>query len=203
MAFGDLIVRRKRQIGGISIDGVLTENTVRTFRMTSHPIESGENVADHIITEPLTYTMEGVITDTPFGFGKDDPSSGVKDSVSGIFGKSDPTGQTRSQQIYYELVKLMDKKDLLVVQAALKTYEDLVMETISVTQTKHKSRSIWFTATFRQAIIVKTATKEVDSKNINSNADKAGQGAEIEQGALPIQEATTEETALIKGSSGQ
>ena len=197
MALGNLIIKKKRQIGGIAIDGFVSETTTRSSTMTSNPVENGLNVSEHIITQPLEYILEGVITDTPFAIAG---VSGVADSESGIVGKSDDSEETRSQEIYYQLVDLMNNKELLEVHTSLKTYDDLVMETISVIQNKDRSRSIWFTATFKQALLVRTATIEIDSENILGDANKANKGAETEQGSVPIAEATQEETSLIRVS---
>lgn len=201
MAFENLIVRKKRQIGGITIDGIISENTNRSMRLTNNPLEDGSNVADHIITDPLTYTLEGVITDTPLGLeGFTETVTGVVDTASGIFGASDASGQTRSQQIYAQLVALMEEKQLLTVQTSIRLYDDLVMESIIVTTDKDKRRAIFFTAGFKQAIVVKSSFTGVNPVNIDGEANKAGLGNTLKQGNTPINPLNESETRSM-GSS--
>lgn len=201
MAFENLIIRETKKIAGIAIDGVITENTTRTMRMTSNPIESGDNVADHVIQEPMTYSLEGVITDTPLGLvGIQETISGVKDAVSGIFGKSDTTGQTRSQQVYFALVELMQNKALLVVETSLKRYDDLIMETLNVIQDKDKSRAVFFTATFRQALIVRNIGGGLLEENMTERVTKTSAANPINGGTAATALADVTTLSVIKTS---
>ena len=97
MAFENLIIRKSRKLrlfkplsesqeSWLAIDGVISENTTRTMRLTNHPIENNDQVTDHVIREPLTYVMEGVFTDNPMGF---TALSSIPDNISGIYGRSE------------------------------------------------------------------------------------------------------------------
>lgn len=183
MAFENLIIRKKRKIGGVAIDGVIQESTVRSVRITEHPVEDATTISDHVVRVPLKYTMEGIITDTPLA---SEAITGIVDSISGVFGKSEESGQTRSQQIYNELVKLIDAKEIIEIQSTLQLYRDLVFESISIIQDKDRARSIHFTAEFKQVIIVKTATTDIDSRNITGDSNKAGQSESVVKGEAPI-----------------
>ncbi len=200
MAFENLLIRKKRKIGGIAIDGVIEETTNRSVRITEHPVEDATTISDHVIRVPLAYIMEGVITDTPLAT---EAITGIVDSVSGVFGKSEESGQTRSQQIFSELVKLLDAREIIEIQATLQLYKDLVFESISVKQDKDTSRSIHFTATFKQVLIVKSASTEVDARNISNEKDKAGQGAIVVKGEAPVSQASDAVNLSITSSLGK
>jgi len=200
MAFENLLIRKKRKIGGIAIDGVIEETTDRSVRITEHPVEDATTISDHVIRVPLKYSMEGVITDTPLAT---EAITGIIDSVSGVFGKSEESGQTRSQQIYTELVKLLEAKEIIEIQSSLQLYKDLVFESISVKQDKDRARSIHFSATFKQVIIVKSASTEVDARNISDEKDKAGYGAIVVKGEAPITQASGAIEQSITSSLGK
>lgn len=201
MAFENLIIRDAHKIGGIVIDGIISEITVRTMRMTTNPVEDGNTISDHIVKEPMQYTLEGAITDTPMGLaGIQSAVTGVKDSVSGLFGASEDSGQTRSQNVYFALVNLLESRGLLKVDTSLKTYDNLVFETITVNQDKTNSRAVFFTATFKQALITVSSSSELDAENITTDADKAGQAAELENGLTSVNPASAADNSLIEGA---
>ena len=206
MAFENLLIRKKRTIGskkgvgGIAIDGVIEETTNRSMRITEHPVEDATTISDHIIRVPLSYSMEGVITDSPLAT---EALTGIADSVTGVFGKSEESGQTRSQQIYSELVKLLEKKEVIEIQTTLQLYKDLAFESISVKQDKDRARSIHFSATFKQVIIVRSSSAEVDARNISDKKDKAGQGAAVVRGEAAISPAGAAEELSISNSLGK
>lgn len=214
MAFENLIIRNSRKLrlykplseeqeSWLAVDGVIAEDTTRAMRLTSYPLENGEQVSDHLIKEPLVYVMDGVFTDTPLGAtGFATTFNGVVDGVSGIFGKSESTGQTRSQQAYFELVKLQESRALLQIQTSLKLYSDLVLEELTTRQTKDSSRAIFFTAKFKQALLVTEAGLSINADNIADPATSAGVANEINGGSLSTTEATSADEAVMSNTLG-
>jgi len=204
MAFENLLITVKRQIGGIKVDGVITESTERTMRVTTNPVESGVNIADHVIQEPLRYSMTGVITDTPIGAAAFSQLAGsVVDAATGIFGESESSGATRSQQAYNELVALMNAKEIITVDTTLQKYEDLIFESIVVNADKNTANGIHFSASFVQAFIVKTSRQKVDAENIEGSEDKAALSSKSNSGFNGGSPATPAETSTIASSVGQ
>lgn len=190
MAFENLFITNKSKIGGISIDGSIREVTTRTMRISSNPIEDGSNIADHVIREPIRVVIEGVITDTPMGLaaftdGSASTIGGVVDSISGIFGKSTSSGDTRSRQAYKELVSLLEKKELLEIVTKLETYDNLIFESITVNQDKTTAKSVFFLAYFSEALVVISSSSYLDAENITLGKDSAGYGELKNGGAMP------------------
>ena len=202
MAFDNLFFRTKSEIGGIAIDGSISESVTRSVRATTNPIENGSNITDHIIQEPIKVIVEGVVTDTPIGMaaftsGSASTIGGVVDSVSGLFGQSTQSGLTRSQQAYNELVKIFNKKELIEITTRLETYTNLIFESIVVNQTKTTSRSVFFTASFVEALIVLSTSSIVDGDNITLDDNAANLG-EFENGgnaSTTVANATSESSA--------
>lgn len=181
MAFDNLLVRTARDINGIQIDGVLKEVTEATVRATTNPVEFGAEVSDHVIVEPRTIVIEGVVTDSPLGAAAisniGNSIGGAFDSQTGIFGKSEERALTRSQQIYDELVQMLYKRELIEVQTKLRKYENLIFQSIIVDQDKDTSRAVFFTATFIEALLVEGAQQStVDQDNIEEPEDANAYG---------------------------
>lgn len=175
--FANLLIRERRKIGGIAIDGVISEQTSRTMRATEFPVESGDTISDHIIRQPMQYQMEGVITDTPMGLdGILETVSSVVDGVSGLFGSSENSAFTRSQQIYDELIKLMEKREVIEIQTTLGLIRNLAFETITVSQDKDNSRSVFFSATFKEVVFVDVEPLVNSQELIPSDSNKASYG---------------------------
>ena len=203
-AFQNLIITNKRNIEGITIDGVITENTVRQVRVTSNPVEDGVNISDHVIEEPLRYSMTGVVTDTPIGAAAfSEIGNTVIDLATGLFGQSESSGVTRSKQAYLELKELMRKRELITVETSLEKYDDLIFESINVNTDKSTANAIHFSATFIQVLIVKTSRQEVDSSSIDSLEESAAFSSKTNAGFNPTVPATDTEVCSIVKIGGQ
>ncbi len=174
MAIERIIIRTERDIDGVKIDGILTENTDVKVRVTTNPIESGADIIDHVIKVPVNLTLEGVITDTPLGAAAfaniGNAIGGAIDSLTGLVGSSESQGLSRSQQGYKMLVDLLKKRELISIKTKLSEYDNLVFQSIIVNQDKNTSRAVFFTATFIEVFLVQSGQLlNVDRRNISSD----------------------------------
>jgi len=202
MALERIIIRPQRSIDGIQIDGILKESTTVSVRTTSNPVESGRDITDHVIINPIKLVLEGVISDAQLGAAGianiTNTIGGVFDQ-SGIFGSSTIGGQTRSQQLYGELVTKLQQRQLLTITTKLKEYDNLVFESISVDQDKDTSQSVFFTATFAEVLIVTDAIvrNAVKQNNIGDD-DAAASYSEYENGGFfDVADATSTQASGI------
>ncbi len=203
MALENLLITIKRNIGGIKVDGVITENTSLSMRVTTNPVESGFIVADHVIEEPLRYSMTGIITDTPLGAAAFSELAGsVVDAATGVFGQSESSSSTRSRQAYDELIKLMKNKELITVSTGLKRYDNLIFESISVSADKATSNGIHFSASFVQALIVETARQAIDADSIDGEENSAAFSNQSNSGFNGATPASTSDISNVSGSLG-
>jgi hypothetical protein len=49
------------KIGSVYIDVVYADQPKRSVKVTSHPVESGENISDHVKSDPYTINISGVV----------------------------------------------------------------------------------------------------------------------------------------------
>jgi len=173
MAFENLIIRNVNKINGITVDGILTESVNVEVRVTQNPIEEGADVSDNVVLAPNIITLEGVISDSPLGFAAVAAISktigSAFDSITGEFGGST---ETRSQQIYNELVSMLKERKFIEIQTTLGLYENLIFQSIFVDRNKQTSRAVFFTATFLEVFVVSSATAEdVEHGEISGDAE--------------------------------
>jgi len=198
--FQNLIIRNRRKIGGIAIDGTIQELSTKRMKVTEYPVESGEYVTDHVIKEPATYQIEGLITDTPLGWdGVVESVTGVVDGITGLFGGSGKA-PTRSKQIYNALVDLMNARQVIEIDTGSERYENLIFESISTTSNKDNSGGVEFTATFKEVLFVSTKATGLNRENIEDDVFKA-RYADIEnEGVSPVRDANAVEVKEIGNS---
>lgn len=65
MSILNLITRQSPKIAGYQFDAVLEDSFEASIELTRYPVESGVNVADHRIINPIRYYMVGAISNNP------------------------------------------------------------------------------------------------------------------------------------------
>lgn len=153
-------------IGGIWLDGVVSELHTMSNEATRHPLESGGEVTDHVISKPDGLVLECKVTRTPIEVPRSH-AGGAKfldrdidvpppESVSllgidvdtsislGFGGVALPLpGRTavvkfvdgaagRIDEVYAELVAIMNEKRLVDVRTTLRDYVDMMIEEVSI-----------------------------------------------------------------------
>lgn len=131
-----LLTRKK--IGFLELDAVVSENITLNNTVTSAPIETGENVTDHVYNEPLELSMECVISES--------------DIIRGINPLA-PTNTTRIEA-YETLLDLWKAKAPVDVVAGYEVYSNMLITSISIPRANEDGDSIRFTVNFIQANIL-------------------------------------------------
>lgn len=102
-------------------DIVVTEKHIDSSMITSHPIQSGATISDHVFDNSAELTVEMVF------------SSGG--SLIDVFDTTESLnlgiGKT-SQEIYQEILELKALKELLTVSTGKRLYENMLMRTVTV-----------------------------------------------------------------------
>ncbi len=157
MSFTQLIFRKGNYLSTVELDVVITESTTATARMTEHQIESGAIVSDHIIVDPMSHSMEGVVSNIS----------------STIFGQSLPKiGIKKAQEAWEALLKVMADKEPFFLRQGIKTYPNTVLLSLTGRQDKDTSNGLFFSATMKQLIMVGDNPIEVDQFTDDSIAAK-------------------------------
>lgn len=152
------------RVGVVTVDAVLAERHRFENLITSHPIEDGSPVTDHIVNLPVELQMDGRITDTPLSL--------LESAVSGATGLIgtelgvDPTALAagtsllgaslpgRAKLAYQELVALYVSRETFTVISGINVYENMVFQTLEFPRSPQDGRSLRFRAVLKELIIV-------------------------------------------------
>lgn len=148
------------KIDGYAIDAALSEEHELEAEVTEFPVEEGANVTDHVRIKPRVVTIKGCVSDTPIG--------AVADLRAGS--NLEPNEEAR-----VVLESIFEARDPITIETNLKTYTNMIMESLTIPQSADVGEALMFTATFRQVIIeankrvviraIPIATKKVDRGN--------------------------------------
>lgn len=143
-----LLVRKK--IGFLELDAVISETINLNNTVTSAPIETGENVTDHVYNEPLELNMECVISDS--------------DIVRSISLQANPVARI---QAYESLVDMWKAKSPVDVVAGYEVYSNMLITSISIPRANDDGDSIRFNVSFIQANILDSVFLSDKSGRVN------------------------------------
>ena len=198
---GDLLV----------IDATTAEDHNRSSQATQHEIEDGTDIADHIIKKGITLNISGIISDDPINLLSTlvGTGAGIVGSLigsragaiaTGVIGKignsilNNAQGKpSKSANEVFEMI--YEEKVLCTIITGLKTYTNMVLENYSAPRSSKTTRSLEFTAQFRQITIANSESVSIPKEN-----KEAGGVADSDSPTKNLgKKATTEHTG--KGSS--
>jgi hypothetical protein len=131
-------------IGDLLLDASVKESHHVRAKATRHPVENAEGepatVSDHVLLEPLSLQIDGIITNTPVMF------------LAGVFSaSSDPV-----HDAYMELETNVLTGRIVTVTTSLRVYENMVLESVEITRDVSKANALHFSATATQITLVNT-----------------------------------------------
>lgn len=133
----------RTSISGVVLDAVLTEDHVYNSRVTNYPIEDGRIISDHIINEPDTLQITGVVSDTPLSF---------------------LAPFNRSVNAFNTLVEIHNRREMITVVTGIKIYTNMVMTSFQVPRNVQSGQSLTFVIDL-QKIIIDTTVRVIINQN--------------------------------------
>lgn len=153
MSLASLFFQTKSGIGQIAFDALISENVTTDAMITTNPVESGADVVDNIVLMPLTFKVEGVISDTPVS---------LLGNITNIF-----NDERETVKAWNALLKLQSEKKPFTYVNNLKKYDNIAIKSLSYTQDKSSSNILHFTATLQEVITV--ASKKIKKEQFNDS----------------------------------
>lgn len=126
----------RASVGAVFLDVTINEEHSYTSKATQFPIENGEFISDHVIKDPITLSLSGIVSDSPL-------------SILALF--------NRSQDAFTRLVRIYDLKEKITVVTGLKIYENMIMTALKIPRNLETGESLNFNMEFQQ-IITDTTT---------------------------------------------
>lgn len=140
MSFDTLLFTRGSMISTIKLDVIISEGASSNARVTKNPVENGADMNDHIIIEPMTFNMTAV----------------VSNSISNILDLPNALDRTRAQSAWNDLLELQTSRVPFTLVQGLKSYNNVVIQSLTESQDKDTSKGLFFTATLTEIIIAST-----------------------------------------------
>lgn len=160
---------------GIVIDATLTESHVLSAEVTNYPIESATpqsptTVSDHVQLHSRVYQMSGVISDTPIGFL-------VVGNIGNVIGAINSRffGNSKSTEVYYQLVALWQSRAPFTVTSNLQRYPNMIITNLTVDKDVDTANSISFKATLQQVNIVTSQSIPSQGQHLAPKVQQTGQ----------------------------
>nr|DAY73804.1 MAG TPA: hypothetical protein [Caudoviricetes sp.] len=149
----------------IVFDAVPNMGVKRQADVTAYPVESGSNVSDHVQIKNNTFSLSGMITETPIRLMRD------------LLYSSGVNGTRVSQAITY-LDQIFDARQPIILLTEHKVYENVILKGISY---EYQSEySMQFDLEFEQIRLVTyaetnvIATKTKGNKNVGGTVKQKG-----------------------------
>jgi hypothetical protein len=139
-------------VGGIFLDATLTEDHQYNSRVTNYPVEDGRIISDHIINDPETVQITGIVTDTPL-------------AILSSF--------NRSIAAFNRLIEIHRNRERITVVTGIKVYTDMVMTGLQVPRNVATGQSLTFVIDL-QKIYLDSSVRFTENPNdpLNKPADK-------------------------------
>lgn len=136
----------------ITFDATISEIHSASAEVTSHPVEKGIDITDHIRRMPDELNITGIVTDTPLVVTTQDQEASPAS-----------TGGDRNQRAisaYEFLIQSKDEGRLINVFTKLRDYRNMAMVSINVVRDANESRIIRATIELREILIAVTEQVE-------------------------------------------
>lgn len=171
------------------IDVTTTETTTREAEVTSNPVEEGPDVNDNVRLKPVTIQVDGFVSEAPLNLqssiqGLASVAGGAVGNLAGGFGGAIGQvaagfgarlligAQDPSQAAREFLEKLMEQKKLVTVVTKRKSYQDMILVSLTFPRDLANGQGLRFQARFQQINIVSAQVIQIAklAKNASHSA---------------------------------
>ena len=154
------------------------EAVVKNFpsKVTSHPVEKGSSITDHVVSEPRQVTVTGVISDASFLFAEDDPFTEVRSLDDGTTRRVPIAG--RSLAALTELEQIRDNRERFQLETRDEVFTDMVFTAFTVPRDASTGDAARVKFTAQQIETVQRRFATVPQAVASDDADKAAENAE-------------------------
>lgn len=171
----------------LTIDVNTSENHSRTAIVTNNEIENGSIIADHVVVNPQSFTINGIVTNSPLKLKNSLASSvggAASNELGGIAGglisyatsealSGSENGLSLAELAFIQLETIQEQAIPVKVRNNFYIYEDMIITDIQVPRDQSTGESLRFTAKFEK--IKTVVSKTVDIVATRKDTAKAKQ----------------------------
>lgn len=204
MSLINLLVKRGPQLGSLQFDAVLSDDLDASVDIVQYPIETGTPIADHIIYQPIRYTMTGAVSNNPLKVSITDFTGVLTNLVddnpfiaagAGLFaGWLSGSNETRSSTTLNTLLDFMYSGQVFTVDTGEITLNNMVIQRIGRSKDPENENGLIFVAELQQIVTLDRVANgsQPAQYQLNSN-DVSGTSISglIERGYIDVKTAAT------------
>ncbi|QHJ80447.1 MAG: hypothetical protein [Caudoviricetes sp.] len=204
MSLINLLVKRGPQLGSLQFDAVLSDDLDASVDIVQYPIETGTPVADHIIYQPIRYTMTGAVSNNPLKVSITDFTGALTNLVddnpfiaagAGLFaGWLSGSNETRSSTTLNTLLDFMYSGQVFTVDTGEITLNNMVIQRIGRSKDPENENGLIFVAEMQQIVTLdrvangsQPAQYQLNSNDVSSTSISGL----IERGYINVKTAAT------------
>lgn len=204
MSLINLLVKRGPQLGSLQFDAVLSDDLDASVDVVQYPIETGTPIADHIIYQPIRYTMTGAVSNNPLKVSITDFTGALTNLVddnpfiaagAGFFaGWLSGSNETRSSTTLNTLLDFMYSGQVFTVDTGEITLNNMVIQRIGRSKDPENENGLIFVAELQQIVTLdrvangsQPAQYQLNSNDVSSTSISG----QIERGYINVKTAAT------------
>ena len=204
MSLINLLVKRGPQLGSLQFDAVLSDDLDASVDIVQYPVETGTPIADHIIYQPIRYTMTGAVSNNPLKVSITDFTGALTNLVddnpfiaagAGLFaGWLSGSNETRSSTTLNTLLDFMYSGQVFTVDTGEITLNNMVIQRIGRSKDPGNENGLIFVAELQQIVTLdrvangsQPAQYQLNSNDVSSTSISGL----IERGYINVKTAAT------------
>lgn len=153
----------------LDIDATISGLHSRTSTITKNPIEDGSNKSDHVINENESFTIEGVVSDTPLSIitpvrnllTTANEELQTLTTVAGSIGGLLQSPIERAQNAFIYLDELWRNHIPFKIISGFKSYDPVLFASLTIIEVLQNGRAVRFTGTIEQLQIAITKLQTI------------------------------------------
>lgn len=170
----------------IELDAAVSEEHASESQITDHPVEEGADITDHVRRQPRRLVVNGWFSNHPI-------LKLASENAQGIAG-GDP--QTRAQDAFAELERIKDAGTLVAVRTTLKTYESMIITSLSAPRDARRGSTLDVTIGLREIVTATTELVEPPEPVVQSKKPRQNVGRQQTRESPPENEAKQQSLAV-------
>lgn len=204
MSLINLLVKRGPQLGSLQFDAVLSDDLDASVDIVQYPIETGTPIADHIIYQPIRYTMTGAVSNNPLKVSITDFTGALTNLVddnpfiaagAGLFaGWLSGSNETRSSTTLNTLLDFMYSGQVFTADTGEITLNNMVIQRIGRSKDPENENGLIFVAELQQIVTLDRVANGSQPAQYQLNSDDVSStsiSGLIERGYINVKTAAT------------
>lgn len=157
----------------IDVDAAVSQMHESASEITEHPVERGNSVSDHSRPKPDRLTIEGIVTNTPINLvQRRRVVSSQGATIQAVVGTPIDGAEGRAEAAERKLRDLKEKGTLVTVVTRLRTYRNMMIESLQFPQDAHTGDALRFTAQLKAIVIVQNKVTPVTVRKERAKKQK-------------------------------